>query len=347
MAIGEISKSLVQTFSTVYKWKIEDVNQRILDIENGLSFLSDVFSLNGKGDAKFVMRIEKGDDTESDSSESDDSEDDEGTNVNIRLVCIDYGQSQEIRLDFKGWLENSEGIIEESHDDTLIFDEDNDSDLFAWLKMAELREFAKDDTVFVCIDIQNETGSVYAENELTARSEFGRTMLDLHSEGHYDLTIQAGDKEFKASKLALMSCSDVFRRMLSCQNSTEAQTGIIKIDDIKPAVVEAMLKWIYQVEIDNMNEIVVDLYQAADKYFIGLLKKHCINVMVEDLSKENIASRLILAYKSNEEYFKKSILNFIRGNNQRVQWLMESDEWIEFAGNYPELRKEILKYIFG
>jgi len=171
-------------------------------------------------------------------------------------------------------------------------------------------------------------------------------MLALHSDGHYDLTIQVADKEFKAFKYALMSCSDVFRRMLSCSNSTESKTGIIKINDIKPAVIEALLKWIYQAEIVNMEEVADDLYRAADKYDIDLLKKKCINVMFESFSMEDAMSRLMLAYDFNDEKLKERVLNFLNENSKHLKSLMASDEWTELSINDPELRKKIMDDIF-
>jgi len=343
MVIGEISKKPVYNWrGTTYKWKIDEINQRIIDIENGLSFVSNAFSLNGKSEAKFVMKLEHNDDDDRDDAD-------------IRLVCTDFGQSQEIQLDAKSWFEDSEGKIEGIEEDVFKLDREDDSALLTYYNMDTLKAFAKDDSVFVCIEVQheapsnqmNESGPVYDENELTDRSEFGRNMLELHSGGHYDLTIQVGNKEFKVSKLILMSYSEVFRRMLSCSNSTEAQSGIIKIDDIKPAVIGAMIKWIYQADISNMKKVAGDLYQAAEKYDIALLKKKCVNVMGANLSKKNFPFRLILAYKFNEEHLKKRIIDFLQRSIGNLKSLMESDEWIEFASDDSELAKKIVSDIFG
>jgi len=108
-----------------------------------------------------------------------------------------------------------------------------------------------------------------------------------------------------------------------------------------------MLNWIYQVEIENVNEVAIDLYHVADKYDIGLLKKYCANFMGEHLSDENFPSRLILAYKFSEEHLKKFIIDFLQKGIGNLKVLMASKEWIEFAHGDFNLAKKIVDDIFG
>jgi hypothetical protein len=178
------------------------------------------------------------------------------------------------------------------------------------------------------------------------RNKVGQTMLELHSNGYSDVIIQVKNKEFKTSKVILMVHSDVFKRMLSRPNSTEAQTGIIKIKDAKPKVIKALIRWMYQVEIPNMNKVANDLYRVADKYEIDFLKKQCVKAMIEGLSNKNLLSRLILAYKYSEEQLKQGILTFLREDSKNLQSLMASDEWLNFAVEYPDMREGILADIF-
>jgi len=323
----------------MYKWKMGDVSQCIRDAECNRSIVSNFFSLSSKDGAKFMMKLLC-----------------DNTYSNIHLVCTEFGQNKEIKLSTKSWFENSEGTIEGiqgSQGRELTFTQSRSSHWLTHQETPALKEFAKGNMVFVCIELQykvpsnDESDIGYDKNELTDRSEFSQKMLELHSDGQFDLTIQVEDKEFKTSKLVLMSHSDVFRRMLLCPNSIEAQTGIVKMENTKPNVIEAMLKWIYQTEIDNMDEVASDLYRTADKYDIGLLKKNCVNVMITRLSKDNFLSSLILAYKFSEENLKKRVINFISEDNKRLKSLMASDEWAEFSSNDPELRKKIVEDIFG
>jgi len=142
-----------------------------------------------------------------------------------------------------------------------------------------------------------------------------------------------------------MACSNVFSRMFSCESSTEAKTGIVKIEDIKPETIDALIRWIYQVEVYDMEEVSSDLYHAADKYGIGFLKEKCINIMTKSLSNQNFAPRLILAHNFNEEKFKKYILNFIREDYNTLKRLVASDEWLTFSAENREEAKRILAEI--
>jgi hypothetical protein len=60
--------------------------------------------------------------------------------------------------------------------------------------------------------------------------------------------------------------------MLLTSNCTEVQTGIIKITDIKADVVEALVEFMHRGEVNNFESIAVDLFKAADKYYVEPLK---------------------------------------------------------------------------
>lgn len=61
--------------------------------------------------------------------------------------------------------------------------------------------------------------------------------------------------------------------MLSSSNNfVEAQDGVVKIDDVKLPVLEALIRWLYTGEIQDPHLIVQELYEVADKYQITELK---------------------------------------------------------------------------
>ena len=51
----------------------------------------------------------------------------------------------------------------------------------------------------------------------------------------------------------------------------ETETGKMKIDDAKPAVVKAMLRYFYSRSTQNIDEIARELFVLADKYEITQL----------------------------------------------------------------------------
>jgi hypothetical protein len=75
----------------------------------------------------------------------------------------------------------------------------------------------------------------------------------------------------------MMAYSDVFMTMLFSPNYIEAKTGIIKIDDIRADIVEAMIRWLHVFELENLDVIANELFKAAHKYSIRPLMVNIIN----------------------------------------------------------------------
>jgi len=257
-----------RTVTTTHKWYIDNIRSKMSDAANNELFVSDVFSLDGKSGAKFLTSFGRGN----------------AAHRDLYLVCTGLGRNQEMQLTVNGWVGKSNSKTGGyTGAKKLMFNKAGIIGLVeSYLTSSFVTSFNKfGDSVyaeFVCIKIQHEVpvdesnfdGGV---NELTDRSEFCQNMLDLHLNGLFDVTIQVEDKEFKANKVNLMAYSEVFKLMLSCSNSTEAKTGVIKMEKSKPEVIDALIRWIYHAKIDNLTEIAINLYRTADKYKIDLLKQ--------------------------------------------------------------------------
>jgi len=322
-----------RTVTTTHKWQIDNVSQKISTSSELL--VSGVLSMNDNSGTKLLMSLGRG-----------------NTNYHdLHLICTEFGQNRTLSLRVKGWYENNVGLIGNRQEvKTLPLNEAKRISLFGSYLTSDLRAFST--VLFICIEIQYQVPIVKCEsdnglNELVDRNEFGQKMLKLHSDGISDLTIQVGGKEFKANKFTLMAYSEVFKVMLQSPNSAEAKSGIIKMENTKPGVIEALIRWIYQAKIDNTNEVAIDLYQTADKYQIGLLKKVCAKVMTKQLSNENVPSRLIMAYNNNEAELKKAIIEFLASDRKNMQSLMASSEWLKYGGEYHEQAKKIVADIYA
>jgi len=186
--------------------------------------------------------------------------------------------------------------------------------------------------------------SDYIEEE--SHKQIGKQMMKLHSSDIFDLTIEADGKTFKVAKYVLMSQSEVFKGMLLSSNSNESRHSVIRIDNFSSKTIEALINWMYTREIENLDEIAEDLFKVADKYAFNALKKICLRSMIKGLSLANFPSRLLIAFKYNEEMLKYQVVDFIRGDREYVHYLMGSEEWINFAYNETEQAKKILTVIF-
>ena len=139
--------------------------------------------------------------------------------------------------------------------------------------------------------------------------------------------------EFKAHKCVLAARSPVFRAMFNYKLK-ESLTSQVVIEDCRPEVVRAMLKYIYTAYLpDEARLIAFDLYIAAEKYFIESLKIKCREYLVENLTMDNCIQMYILAEIYNDSMLRKQSLKFI---NENIDKVTQNCEWNEFIANYPQ-----------
>jgi len=220
--------------------------------------------------------------------------------------------------------------------------------------LADLQKFIVGDSVTACIkiklgdsvddfdDFDNKEPEVTStETDQPAIHPFMENLSKIYSKGHHDLKIQADGKEFKAIKHVLMSHSEIFEVMLSSPHSIEAQTNLIKIENIGADIIEALVKWMHFLKLDNLDEIACDLYKAAHKYQILPLMEICTQAMSHNLSVENLVTRVILAYVYEVEELKDSILRFVQQGRRNTRILFASKEWFGFGLENHELAMKI------
>ncbi|CAF0991383.1 unnamed protein product [Brachionus calyciflorus] len=138
--------------------------------------------------------------------------------------------------------------------------------------------------------------------------------------------------EFKAHKCILAARSPVFKAMFNYKLK-ENLTNKVIIEDCRPDVVKAMLKYIYTANLpDDVRQIAFDLYIAAEKYFIESLKIKCREYLVENLSLDNCIQIYILSEMYNDSMLRKQSLKFI---NENIDKVTQNSEWNDFMTNYP------------
>ncbi|KFM75153.1 Speckle-type POZ protein-like B, partial [Stegodyphus mimosarum] len=90
-----------------------------------------------------------------------------------------------------------------------------------------------------------------------------------------DVDIIAGPKTFQAHKFILCSRSPVFKKMFESE-ITESEHSCIQISDVDPHIIDYMLEFLYSECIHIFDPIAAEnLYVAAEKYDIAVLKKKC------------------------------------------------------------------------
>ena len=92
------------------------------------------------------------------------------------------------------------------------------------------------------------TNTFVPQNDL--KTDFGiGSLLDI---GHFDVTLVAGEKEFRAHKLILSGRSPIFAKMFE-HDMKEKSTNTVEIDDIEPEILEEMITYIYTGDTPLLN----------------------------------------------------------------------------------------------
>jgi speckle-type POZ protein len=141
--------------------------------------------------------------------------------------------------------------------------------------------------------------------------------------------------EFRAHKCILAARSPVFKAMFNYK-LRETLTSRVVIEDCRPDVIRAMLKYIYTAYLppdEDVAPIACDLYIAAEKYFIESLKIKCREYLVEHLSWDTVIQTYIVAELYNDAMLRKQALKFINENIDRVT---HNPDWNEFMAYYPQ-----------
>lgn len=113
-----------------------------------------------------------------------------------------------------------------------------------------------------------------------------------------DWTLICEGEKIPCSAFMLGSRSSVFKVMLGHSGFLEKAKRQTDITDIKCKTIKAMLKFIYTDELDASDVDVSDLFFAADKYNIPLLRQKCVEYLCNNINNDNAA-----------EYYKLSVVH--------------------------------------
>lgn len=75
----------------------------------------------------------------------------------------------------------------------------------------------------------------------------------------------------------------------------EVREGKIVVNDMEPAILKEVLRFLYCGQIHNMAENCEQLFSVAEKYDLKVLKNQCELVLMQSTTKENALEMYILA----------------------------------------------------
>lgn len=160
---------------------------------------------------------------------------------------------------------------------------------------------------------------------------------------------------FRAHGCVLAARSPVFEAELFGPVKEEA-TQAIKIDDMEPAIFEALLHFIYTDDAQSLSSDSCDasgsvamqqhLLVAADRYGLDRLKMICEDKLCHAIDVDTVATTLTLAEQHRCMQLKDECLRFMASHDV-LGAVMKTDGFKHLVASCPLVMKEILEKMAG
>ncbi|XP_078152826.1 BTB/POZ and MATH domain-containing protein 1-like [Carex rostrata] len=167
-----------------------------------------------------------------------------------------------------------------------------------------------------------------------------------------DVRFEVEGEIFTAHRLVLAARSPVFNAGLFGMMA-ERKTEIISIKDIKPAVFNAMLHFIYTDSLPDMSNentphvtMIQHLLVAADRYALDGLKMLCEDSLTRDISIDSALSTLTLAEELDLQELREMCVSFVCDRKNLVM-LSVTNDYVQLMVHYPSLLEVISYWVRG
>ncbi len=182
----------------------------------------------------------------------------------------------------------------------------------------------------------------YEKTKSQFAADMAKYMDESDTDKHFDLKLICQGETIKSHKLILSARSRVFRMILS-NNSKEAQTGVIEIEDSDPSTLKEFVKFMYSEELNQIDCInsLEALLHLADKYDVDTLTKTCSQRLLSKMNMDNACDILRLARKYRldlEEIAKEYVA-------EQAKDIIKTDSWNELLHYDPSIANEIMMKI--
>ncbi|WBR61423.1 BTB POZ roadkill-like [Drosophila suzukii associated hytrosavirus 1] len=193
------------------------------------------------------------------------------------------------------------------------------------------------DTLTVRLSIDNIDEPVAINNTHATLSNNLDSLMN--NEDFSDMKIFADGACFNVHKAIMTARSDVFHAMFS-HNMLEACTNVVHIKEFHKDVVREFIRFIYTDTVNNLPTLINGILDAAEKYNIQGLKRHCEKYLCKSLSIKTAVRTLLLANVYNMDELLKTTSQLIEDEKERV---VETSDWKETVAEYTHLLHEILQ----
>lgn len=156
-----------------------------------------------------------------------------------------------------------------------------------------------------------------------------------------DVSLWAGEEEFKAHRAVLSARSPVFAAMLR-HDTQEARTGRVDVRDIEPDVLREVLRFVYTDSTPHLEKMADRLLVVADKYDLPKLKELCELELAKNLTVDNAAATAVVALSHSCDVLKQSVISFVK---RHLVPVMGSEGWAAAVRNHAEVVVEMSRMV--
>ena len=157
----------------------------------------------------------------------------------------------------------------------------------------------------------------------------------------HDFTIKCEGKSFPCHKAILASRSDVFRAMLTREDSLERIKNEVEIKDCSKEALNSFLEFLYTGNLyDETPYNSTELLFLSDKYNVTRLKNRCELALSDTLSNLNAIQLLSTAALISAETLLENAASFVAKNHRS---LVGTDDWDEMVKKNPQAMDAIFK----
>ncbi|XP_064229421.1 kelch-like protein 41 isoform X3 [Aotus nancymaae] len=185
--------------------------------------------------------------------------------------------------------------VEQIQDDVEI-DSDDHTDAFVVSILKESVKFLKayfadGNKVTRKMDSQRELAEELRLYQSTLLQDGLKDLLD--EKKFIDCTLKAGDKSLPCHKLILSACSPYFREYFLSEID-EAKKKEVVLDNVDPAVLDLIIKYLYSASIDLNDGNVQDIFALASRFQIPSVFTVCVSYLQKRLAPGNCLAILRL-----------------------------------------------------
>lgn len=185
------------------------------------------------------------------------------------------------------------------------------------------------------------------EQELFRELEKGRLNENLATllkdDKYADVTVVVSNEKFLVHNAILASRSPVFAEQFQHEGyASHRWRKEMRIEDMNPVEVKAMLEFIYTDEVTNLETLAVGLLKAADKYKLPRLRTMCEIALYRRVDVDNAIDLYVLTdlYQSNR--LKEHVMKFITNHLGAV---MESGGYKKMIKDHTAISIELLNAV--